>query len=158
MPVARRRITQRGIKPVAEIDPRYESVYLYGAVELLTGERFFLELSHLTSDCFQYFIEGVSEAFSEALNLLVLENGRFHHAKSLEIPDNVVLLFLPPYSPELNPIERLWQDIKAKLFTQTYRTLEDMKAKATAILQNYSDAAIAKLTGFSHFINAANAV
>ena len=75
----------------------------------------------------------------------------------LEMPDNVVLLFLPPYSPELNPIERLWQDIKAKLFTQN-KTLEDMKAKVTVILQNYTDAAIAKLTKFSHFINAANAV
>ena len=49
------------------------------------------------------------------------------------------------------------QDIKAK-FTQTYKTLEDMKAKVTVILQNYTDAAIAKLTKFSHFINAANAV
>ena len=88
----------------------------------------------------------------------MLDNGRFHHAKSLEIPENVVLLFLPPYSPELNPIERLWQDIKAKLLTQTYKALGDMQAKVTEILQNYSDAAIAKLTGFSHFIDAANAI
>ncbi len=139
--------------------PRYESVYLYGAVEPLTGERFFLELSHLTSDCFQCFIKKFSEAFPESLNLLVLDNGRFHHAKSLEIPENVVLLFLPPYSPELNPIERLWQDVKvSKLFTQTYKAFEDMQAKVTEILQNYSDAAIAKITGFSHFINAANAI
>ena len=158
LPVMRRRITRRGIKPVAEISLRYDSVYLYGAVEPLTGERFFFEFSHLTSDCFQYFMEKFSEAFSESLNLLVLDNGRFHQAKSLKIPENVVLLFLPPYSPELNPIERLWQDIKAKLFTQTYKALEDMQAKVTEILQNYCDAAIAKLTQFSHFINAANAV
>lgn len=155
---ARRRITQRGIKPVAEIDYKYEAVYLYGAVEPVTGERFFLEFSHLTSDCFQCFINKFSEMFRESLNLLVLDNGRFHHAKSLEIPENIVLLFLPPYSPELNPIERLWQDIKAKLFTQTYKALEDMQTKVTEILQNYSDRTIAKLTGFSHFINAANAV
>ena len=154
----RRRITRRGIKPVAEISLRYDSVYLYGAVEPLTGERFFFEFSHLTSDCFQYFMEKFSEAFSESLNLLVLDNGRFHQAKSLKIPENVVLLFLPPYSPELNPIERLWQDIKAKLFTQTYKALEDMQAKVTEILDDYCDAAIAKLTQFSHFINAANAV
>ena len=154
----RRRITQRGIKPVAEIDYRYESVYLYGAVEPLTGETFFLEFSHLTSDCFQCFINEFSQAFGESLNLLVLDNGRFHHAKSLEIPENVVLLFLPAYSPELNPIEHLWQDIKAKLFTQTYKALEDMQTKVTEILQNYSDATVAKLTGFSHFIKAANAV
>ena len=157
LPVTRRRITRRGIKPVAEINLRYESVYLYGGVEPLTGERFFLEFSHLTSDCFQYFLEKFSEVFSESRNLLVLDKGRFHQVESLKIPENVVLLFLPPYSPELNPIERLWQDIKANLFTQS-KTLEDMQAKVTEILENYSDAAIAKLTQFSHFTNAANAV
>ena len=117
----RRRITQHGIKPIAKLNPCYESVYLYGAVEPLTGERFFFEFSHLTSECFQCFLEKFSEAFSESLNLLVLDNGRFHQAKSLKIPENVVLLFLPPYSPELNPIERFWQDLKAKLFTQPYK-------------------------------------
>ena len=158
LPVAKRRITLRGIKPLAEIDPRYESVYLYGVVEPLTGMRFFFEFSHLTSDCFQYFLEKCAEAFPESLNLLVLDNGRFHQAKSLKIPENIVLLFLPPYSPELNPIERLWQDLKAKLFTQTYQTIEDMQAKVSEILDKYSDTTVAKLTGFSHFINAANAI
>ena len=157
-PVVSRRITLPGIKPIAEIDYRYESVYLYGAVEPLTGERFFFELSHLTADCFQVFLDQFSTAFPESLNLLVLDNGRFHHAKSLEIPENVVLLFLPPYSPELSPIERLWQDIKAKLFSQTYQTLEAMQAKVSEILLNYCDATIAKLTGFSLFIKAANAM
>ena len=154
----RRRITRRGIKPMAKLNPCYESVYLYGAVEPVTGERFFLEFSHLTSDCFQCFLEKFSEAFSESLNLLVLDNGRFHQAQSLKIPENVVLLFLPPYSPELNPIERLWQDLKAKLFTQTYKALEDMQAKVSQILEGYCDATVAKLTQSSHFINAAHAV
>ena len=158
LPVINKRITLRGIKPVAEIDARYESVYLYGAVEPLTGARFFLEFSHITSECFQCFIEKFSEAFTDSLNVLVLDNGRFHQAKSLQIPENIVFVFLPPYSPELNPIERHWQDIKAKLFLQTYKTLETMQAKVTEILGNYSDTEIAKLTGFSHFINAANAI
>ena len=69
-----------------------------------------------------------------------------------------MLLFLPAYSPELNPIERLWQDIKAKLFTQTYKTLPAMQMKVTHILCSYSDAEIAKITRFSHFIKAANAI
>ena len=156
--VVSRRITLPGIKPIAKIDPRYESVYLYGVVEPLTGERFFFEFSHLTADCFQHFLLQVGQTFPKSLNLLVLDNGRFHHAKSLEIPKNIVLLFLPPYAPELSPIERLWQDIKAKLFSQTYQTLEDMQAKVSEILHNYCDATIAKLTGFSLFIKAANAI
>ena len=153
-----KRITLPGIKPRAEINPRYEAIYLYGAVEPLTGEGFFLELSHLTADCLQLFMDQFLQAFSESLNVFVLDNGRFHHAKSLEIPENIVLLFLPPYSPEINPIERLWQDLKTKLFLQTYQTFKDMQAKVTEILLNYSETAIAKLTGFSHFINAANAI
>ena len=158
LPVVNRRITLPGIKPVAKIDYSYASAYLYGAVEPRTGERFFLEFSHLTADCFQVFLDKFSEAFRESLNLIVLDNGRFHHAKVLKIPENVVLLFLPPYSPELNPIERLWQDIKAKLFSQGYETFEDMQTKVTEILLNYSNATIAKLTGFSYFIKTANAI
>ena len=124
LPVVQRRITSCGIKPVATVDYQYDWFYLYGAVEPLTGDGLFLELPRLTGECFQIFIDELSATFADTLNVVVLDNGRFHHAKSLVTPDNVVLIFLPPYSPELNPIERLWQDIKQKLFTQTYQTLD----------------------------------
>ena len=68
------------------------------------------------------------------------------------------MLFLPPYAPELSPMERLYQDIKAKLFSQTYETLAAMQAKITEILGSYSDATIAKITGFAYFIKAANEI
>ena len=158
LPVIRRRISLPGIKPIAKVEEKYESVYLYGAVDPRTGDSFFLEFSDLTADCFQLFLDQFSEAFPESLNLLVLDNGRFHHAKSLEIPENVVLLFLPAYSPELNPMERFWQDLKAKVFLQTYETLEAMQTQITKSLRAYSHAAIAKLTGFSYFIKVANAI
>ncbi len=83
----------------------------------------------LNAACFQIFINQFSEAFSDSLNVVVLDNGRFHHAKEVEIPENVILLYLPPYSPELNPIERLWQNLKAKLFCQVYETIEEMQTK-----------------------------
>ena len=158
LPVIRRRISLPGIKPIAKVEEKYESVYLYGAADPRTGSSFFLEFSDLTADCFQLFLDQFSEAFPESLNLLVLDNGRFHHAKSLEIPENIVLLFLPAYSPELNPIERFWQDLKAKVFLQTYETLEAMQTQITKSLRAYSNAAIAKLTGFSYFIKVANAI
>ena len=158
LPVANRRITLPGIKPVAEIAYTFTSMYLYGAVEPLTGERFFLEFPYLNADCFQIFIDQFSATFSDSLNLIVLDNGRFHQAKKLEMPGNVVFLFLPPYSPELNPIERLWQDIKARLFCQVYQTIEDMQTKVTEILNIYSTLMIAKITGFEYFIQTANAI
>ena len=158
LPVVQRRITACGVKPVATVDYQYDWFYLYGAVEPRTGERFFLELPRLTGECFQIFIDEFSATFANTLNIMVLDNGRFHHAKSLVIPDNVVLIFLPPYSPELNPIERLWQDIKLKLFTHTYQTLDQMQQQLSEILGTFTKAAMAKITAFSYFINTANAI
>ena len=158
LPVVQRRITACGVKPVATVDYQYDWFYLYGAVEPRTGERFFLELPRLTGECFQIFIDEFSATFPNTLNVMVLDNGRFHHAKSLVIPHNVVLIFLPPYSPELNPIERLWQDIKQKLFTHTYQTLDQMQQRLSEILGTFTKAAMAKITAFSYFINTANAI
>ena len=158
LPVVQRRITTCGVKPVATVDYQYDWFYLYGAVEPRTGERLFLELPRLTAECFQIFIDEFSDTFANTLNIMVLDNGRFHHAKSLVMPDNVVLIFLPPYSPELNPIERLWQAIKLKLFTHTYQTLEQMQQQLSDILSTFTKSAMAKITAFSYFINTANAI
>ena len=60
-----------------------------------------------------------SKAYPHSLNVIQLDNGRFHSAKSLTIPDNIVLLFQPPYSPDLNPIEGLWKWMREDV-TQNY--------------------------------------
>jgi transposase len=67
---------------------------------------------------------------------------------------------LPDVKPvaKVNPIERLWQALKAKLFTRPYGTLAEMQARLTEVLCNYSDKAIAKLTGFSYFLKTTNEI
>ena len=54
----------------------------------------------------------MSKEKPKELKVLVLDNGRFHKAKKLIIPENIVLLFLPPYCPELNPAEKIWAKYK----------------------------------------------
>ena len=170
MPVTRRRITlsgikPAGIKPVQEQRPAYRSYCLYGAVEPQTGERFFLERKSLDSDGFQNFLDGFSDRFSESLNVLVLDNGQFHKAKKLTIPENTRLLFLPlflpPYSPELNPIERFWQDLKDDLKDHVafhlHETLSVLKQKVRSKLDTYTDDAVASLTGYEYLLDAASA-
>ncbi len=151
-------ITAPGIKPIATVDYTYEATYLYGAVEPLTGDRCFLEFPYLNTACFQKFVDHLSETFADTLNVVILDNGRFHHAKALKIPENVILVFLPPYCPELNPIERLWQDIKAKLFSPTYQTLKQMQENITQILLGYSNADISSITGFPYIIKTVNEI
>jgi len=157
MPITRRRITLSGVKPIQQQRPAYQSYYLYGAVEPMTGERFLLERDALDSDGFQEFLDGFSDRFSESLSVLILDNGQFHKAKSLSIPDNVRLLFLPPYSPELNPIERFWQDLKDHVAFHLYETLSELKRRAQEKLDSYTDKAVASLTGYEYLLDAASA-
>ena len=94
---------------------QFEAFYLYGAVEPLTGESFFLEFSYLDTVCFQTFLKEFSKTYSSSLNILQVDNASFHLTKKLMIPDNVILLLQPAYSPDVNPIERVWQSVKDKL-------------------------------------------
>lgn len=93
LPIRRRRITGKGVKPVGTIQHKFESFYLYGAVEPTTGESFFLELPWLNAENFQVFLNEFSSIYRETLNILVLDNGRFHKARALKIPDNVVCTY-----------------------------------------------------------------
>ena len=157
MPITRRRITLSGVKPIQQQRPAYQSYYLYGAVEPKTGERFLLERESLDSDGFQDFLDGFSTRFSESLSVLVLDNGRFHKAKKLTIPENVRLVFLPPYSPELNPVERLWQDLKDHVAFHLHKTLPALKQRVREKLESYTDKAVASLTGYDYLLYAASA-
>lgn len=158
LPITRRRITARGIKPVQSVHLIFESYYLYGAVEPITGEGFFVEMPCLDSDCFEVFLREISRCYSDRFIIMVLDNGGIHKARGLAVPDNIALLFLPSYSPELNPMERLWQDIKGKISFSLYEKLEGLKGRVAEILRQYTRTAIASLTGYSYLIKALNAL
>jgi len=85
------------------------------AVSPQTGESFWWEFSHLDSMCFQIFLDKRREKYPASLNVIQLDNGKFHHSTSLRIPDNILLIFQPPYTPELNRIDRIWSHIKQEL-------------------------------------------
>ena len=127
-------------------------------MEPITGENFFLEMPYLNSACFQIFLDEFAKVYPNSLNVLVLDNGQFHHARSLHIPDNVALVFLPPYSPELNPIERLWQDIKARLFDNVFTSIKEMQDKLTEILKKYTETKIASITNTEYLTKVANGI
>jgi transposase len=154
LPVVRRRITARGVQPVATVLHQFDNFYLYGAVEPTTGASFFLELPYLNSRAFQRWLEGFAAAFPESLNVLVLDNGAGHKAKAVRWPSHVVPVFLPPYSPELNPLERLWRDLKDKLADVPTQTLTELSDAMCSIIQHYSPATLQSLTSFAYFVHA----
>jgi transposase len=154
LPVVRRRITACGVPPVATVTYQFDNFYLYGAVEPTSGASFFLELPYLNSRAFQRWLDGFAAAFPESLNILVLDNGAGHKAQAVRWPANVVPVFLPPYSPELKPLERLWRDLKDKLADVPTKTIAELSDAMCAIIQHYSHATLHSLTSFAYFVQA----
>ena len=158
LPVQRRRITISGIKPVGSVQYQFENFYMYGAVEPTTGESFFLELPQLNTANFQIFLNEFAHYYQETLNIVLMDNGSCHKAKSLVLPDNVVCLFLPPYSPELNPIERLWRDLKDRLAWVLVTQLAELERYVETIIRQYAKTAIRSLPSYPYFVHAVNAL
>ncbi|MCC5669499.1 hypothetical protein LC653_38160 [Nostoc sp. CHAB 5784] len=82
-----RKITASGIKPVGRQQWQFQATYLYGIIEPLTGASFFWEFSHLNTDCFQIFLNLISSHFADSLLIIQLDNGAFHKAKRLKVPE-----------------------------------------------------------------------
>ena len=158
LPVIRRRITLKGVKPIEPIQHVFENYYLYGAIEPKSGDSFFLEMPFLDSHCYQIYLNEFSCWASDSFNIMVLDNGSFHKAKGLIIPENVALLFLPPYSPELNPTERLWEYIKNQIAGKLFQNLDSLKNEVAEVIKQLSKKMVASLTGYPYIIQATNAL
>ena len=87
---------------------------------------------------------------------MVLDNGAFHKAKTLKIPENIGLLFLPPYSPELNPAENIWALLKRKFTNRLYNTLDEVSEFITAATNSLSQENIKSTCGFPYIFAGIN--
>ena len=156
-----RRLTARGVKPIQVVNPLYESYWLYAAVEPTSGETFWWEFPSLDADCFTVFLHRFGRHYSDSLNLIVLDQAPAHVAKRAAIPSNVVLIWLPPYSPELNPVERLWEDLKSRLDVVDVRvrsSLQGLRDHVADLIRCYQSQEIASLTGYAYLVEAINAL
>ena len=156
--IRRRRLTARGVQPVGSVQHVFEWFYVYGAVEPATGDRFFLELPYLNAEMFQLFVDAFAHAFPDSLNILLLDNSGAHTSSQLTLPENVRLLFLPPYCPELNPIERVWRDLKDDVAWLQFADLDAQQDYLTLLLQGYEAATLQSLTGYPYLVEAIHAL
>ena len=156
MPI-RRRLTGYGVKPVQVVEPLYEYYWLYAAVEPTTGEAFWWELPRLDADCFSIFVRQFSQHSADSLNIVLLDQAPAHVAQRVQLPENVILVWLPAYSPELNPVERLWEDLKSRLDVlagQVRSSLAALQEHVASIIHRYTATTIASLTGYGYLVEA----
>jgi hypothetical protein len=137
--IPRRRINAFGVKPIGPQQWLFQAYYLYGLVEPSTGEHFVWEFSHCDSTCFEVFLHPFAARYPHELHVLQLDQASFHLTRSLTLPANIILLFQPAKSPELNPnpIERLWQHLKDQFawggVSQSRGAAPGARSKATGI-------------------------
>lgn len=152
--IVRDKITIKGIKPLGNFQYNFQYLWLYGLIEPRTGSSFFYEFSHLDGECFNQYLTLFSQAFSEELHIIQLDNAPAHTATDLEIPDNIILFYQPPYCPEVNPIERVWLYLKNLLAWGNFNSLDNLRSKLYHLLNSLSNDTSGYLTGWSWILEA----
>ena len=154
LPSRRRRLTARGVQPVGPVQPGFAWGSVDGAVEPTTGERCFWARPSLHADLFQLFVDAFAPAFPHRLNSLLLDHRGAHTAARRTLPENVRLLFCPPYGPELSPLERGWRDLKDNRAWQPCAALEAQQDGLSTLLRAYEADTLQSLTGYPYLVEA----
>jgi len=152
--VQHRRLTGWGVQPVGEVQWQFLYRWLYGLIEPLSGTSLLLEFSHLDSTCFEAFLVAFAVQFPDDLHVIQVDNARAHSAQTLAIPDNVVLLFQPPYCPEVNPIERLWRELKRDLAWMHFEDIDAVQQAISQWAKQLTPEAVRSLTKWDWIIDA----
>ena len=124
-----------GSRPTAVKQTRYEWLHLYAAVEPATGHSVALQAPQLNTGVMSVFLGMLSRELGPMEHaVLIMDQAGWHKAKKLVVPGNITILYLPPYSPELNPVERLWAYLRRRYLSnrayEDYQHLLDAGAAA----------------------------
>lgn len=152
----RRRWCPFGVRPPWVVQDKYEWFWLYSAVEPATGESFSLYLPRLDGTCLQVFLEHLSARYPGDDVLLVMDQASSHRSTKVVYPANVQPLLLPPYSPQLNPAERWFEELRRALANRLFDTLDALQDALTEALRPFwqDKQRLAQLTGFPWWLHA----
>jgi transposase len=150
LPVLRRVWGLKGVRVHAPYQTRYKWGYLHEALEV-DGEHKceLLFTPAIDQDIHALFLKQIGESDGQSMHVVIADQAGFHlKAGDERIPNNVKLLPLPPYSPELNPVERFGGLIKAAVSNRLYPSLEKLEAHITAVARHWG--APEKVAGLIH--------
>lgn len=145
---------EKGIRPTALTDKRFKSTYIYGAVRPGSDDAFALVLPRADTAMMQIFLDAFSATIKPNVHaILVMDKAGWHVTGRLKLPANLSLVHLPSYSPELNPVERVWLYLKERFLS--HRVFADERAIVDACARAWNDllaeaGRIASLTAYPY--------
>lgn len=120
-------LTARGVKPIVKYQHAFKNTYLYGSFSPINGDSFVSEIEGTTSEIFYRYIKVFSQYKPDEFKIIIIDNAGFHSLSKYTIPENIKLVRIPPYSPELNPSEKIWGYIKQFYKNKVFGNLENVK-------------------------------
>jgi len=105
-----------GIRPHTPKQAIRQAVYAFAAIAPQLGTLVALVLPSADTDMMNLFLQQVAQEVADSFILMQVDQAGWHRSRELQIPENIRLIFQPPYSPELNPVEHLWDELREKFF------------------------------------------
>jgi len=125
------------MRPLCKGMLTHEYTYAYGAVDVCTGELDSLILPQVNTNCMQLFLDEVSARHPHERIVMVIDGAGWHRSHELIAPENIYLLKLPPYAPELNPMEHVWDELREKYFhNRVFASLDALEDHLVSALKN----------------------
>jgi len=131
-----RKWARKGSRPPAVKQTQYDYVYVIGAACPATGKTTGLLSPHINGGVINVFLEQMAREVDPDVHIvMVWDQAGFHTSTHLRIPENITIVPLPPYSPELNPIENLWHYLRSHVWSN--RTFDDYRHLCTVACQTW---------------------
>lgn len=144
-----------GIRPLCGSQIIREYIYAYSAISPLDGVIDSLIAPRADVEVMEIFLKQIAERFSNEHIIMFMDKASWHTAGKLNVPDNMKLMFIPPYSPQLNPVEHLWDEIREKYFTNvvfdSIDAVEDRLMEALIFMNNHPET-VKSFSGFKWII------
>ena len=142
-----------GVRPTAPCQLVREFVQVFAAVAPQTGELISLILPAANTAMMNLFLAYVSQSLKDSFIVMQLDQAGWHHSRSLQVPENIRLIAQPAHSPEVNPVEHLWEELREKYFhNRAYPSLDLLEERLCQGLNAIAEdkERICSLMGFPH--------
>jgi len=146
----KRVITLKGIKPIGKYKHSYNYFWIWGSFSPITGDAHYMISESVSKNAFIAYLNDFALQNPRELKLIIIDNAAFHSTKNIELPENIILIPLPPYSPELNPAEKMWQWFKDKIAMKMFKSVEKLEEKVTELIKNTDKEKIKSITSYPY--------